>query len=282
MSKTVQQALQDATRQLQASSHLDSDTDFTLEVSVLLCHVLQKNRAWLYAWPEFELAPQQLQTYNQLVSQRRSGEPVSYLTGSREFWALEIKVTPATLIPRPETELLVEAALDYLGDKKALVLELGTGSGAIATALATERPRWQIIATDKQPDTLEIARQNFSRYAPQVESIVSNWFENVPDIQFDLIISNPPYLEANDPHLQQGDLRFEPQAALASGADGLDDIRTITHASPKYLQPDGYLMLEHGFNQAHAVQQLFLQAGLRNIHTLKDLAKQSRITLGQR
>jgi release factor glutamine methyltransferase len=176
----------------------------------------------------------------------------------------------------------VEAALDYLGDKKALVLELGTGSGAVAAALATERPQWQIIATDRQLDTLDIARKNFSRNALQVESIVSNWFENVPDMQFDLIISNPPYIAANDPHLQQGDLRFEPLAALASGTDGLNDIRTITRSSRKYLQPDGYLMLEHGFNQAPEVQQLFLQAGLRNIHTLKDLAEQSRITLGQR
>ncbi len=277
----MQQALQVAIQQLQASSELANDTDFNLEAAILLAHAVNKNRAWLYAWPEHLLEESRQQAFETLIEKRVNGEPVSYLTGTREFWGLPLKVTRDTLIPRPETELLVETALNYVRKKNARVLEMGTGTGAISAALANERPDWQILATDKTAETLKVAQLNLARFS-SVTTLTSNWYEQLENQKFDLLISNPPYIETDDPHLQQGDLRFEPRSALAAGKDGLNDIRIITDSCTDFLLTDGFLMLEHGFNQGEAVRQLFSQTGLRNVATLRDLHGHERITLGQR
>jgi len=257
------------------------DTDNALESAVLLAHAVQKDRSWLFAWPEKELSIQQQQHFEKFLQRRLRGEPVSYITGYREFWGMDFKVSPDTLIPRPETELLVETALSKLGTSSAKILELGTGTGAISVALLTERPAWKILATEVNAGTLAIARENFSKYNLEIDSVISNWFENIPHDKFDLIISNPPYIESDDLHLKQGDLRFEPKAALASGKDGLDAIREITQKAATYLTKKGWLMLEHGFNQGNAVFSLLQQCGFSNIETLNDLSGNNRITIGQ-
>jgi len=257
------------------------DTDNALESAVLLAHAVQKDRSWLFAWPEKELSIQQQQHFEKFLQRRLRGEPVSYITGYREFWGMDFKVSPDTLIPRPETELLVETALSKLGTSSAKILELGTGTGAISVALLTERPAWKILATEVNAGTLAIARENFSKYNLEIDSVISNWFENIPHDKFDLIISNPPYIESDDLHLKQGDLRFEPKAALASGKDGLDAIREITQKAATYLTKKGWLMLEHGFNQGNAVFSLLQQCGFSNIETLNDLSGNDRITIGQ-
>ena len=257
------------------------DTDNALESAVLLAHAVQKDRSWLFAWPEKELSIQQQQHFEKFLQRRLRGEPVSYITGYREFWGMDFKVSPDTLIPRPETELLVETALSKLGTSSAKILELGTGTGAISVALLTERPAWKILATEVNAGTLAIARENFSKYNLEIDSVISNWFENIPHDKFDLIISNPPYIESDDLHLKQGDLRFEPKAALASGKDGLDAIREITQKAATYLTNKGWLMLEHGFNQGNAVFSLLQQCGFSNIETLNDLSGNNRITIGQ-
>ena len=255
--------------------------DHVLEAAVLLAHAVQKDRSWLFAWPEKELSIQQQQHFENYLQRRLKGEPVSYIAGYREFWGLNLKVSPETLIPRPETELLVETALSKVNEAAANVLELGTGTGAIAVALSTERPAWKILATDTRTSTLTIARENFEKYNMKIDSVLSDWFENTPDEKFDLIISNPPYIESDDPHLKQGDLRYEPLAALASGKDGLDAIRKITQQAAAYLTEKGWLMLEHGYNQGEAVFSLFQKSGFSNIETLNDLSGNDRITIGQ-
>jgi release factor glutamine methyltransferase len=253
----------------------------SLESAILLAYTLQKDRAWLFAWPEKMLSEQQQQAFENHLNRRLSGEPVSYITGHREFWNLDLKVTTDTLIPRPETELLVETALEKINESNANIIELGTGTGAIAAALATEKPAWQITATDFNATTLQTARENFSRHELIINTVQSDWFKNIPDEKYHLVISNPPYIEANDPHLKQGDLRFEPISALASGKDGLDAIREITEKAHQHLITDGWLMLEHGYNQGQAVFNLFLLAGFTNIQTLTDLSGNDRITIGQ-
>lgn len=274
---TVRQAEQLGKQQLSAITGIDN----SLESAVLLAHVLEKDRSWLFAWPEKELTADQRLTYESYLQRRLDGEPVSHITSSREFWGLQLKVSPDTLIPRPETELLVETALNKVNQTAAKILELGTGTGAISAALATERPAWKIIATDINADTLTIARENFEKHNLKIQLVVSNWFDNIPNEKYDLIISNPPYIEANDPHLQQGDVRFEPITALTSGKDGLDAIRQITQQAAAYLANKGWLMLEHGYNQGEAVFSLFQKAGFSSIETLNDLSGNNRITIGQ-
>ncbi len=281
---TIQSELQAAI----ASIHSDSSR---LDAEVLLAHCLNKPRSHLLAWPDKVLQSAQRQQFKQLLQKRIDGQPVSYLTGMREFWSMDFTVTPDVLIPRPETELLVETALARLPCTSLHVADLGTGSGAIAIALAKERPNWQMIATDQSQAALQIAEANAARQnLCNIKFRHSDWFASLSDKSFDLIISNPPYIAVTDPHLEQGDVRFEPQQALASGVDGLDDIRKIIARSPTHLKPNAWLMLEHGYNQSSAVQKLLEgtpQQNMENcqqytrIESLADLSGQCRVTIAQ-
>lgn len=259
----------------------ESDTA-RLDAEVLLCHVLQKERSFLFTWPGHELNEQQLSDFRQLVAQRQQGNPVAYLTGERDFWTLRLAVSPATLIPRPDTELLVEKALDKELPQNAIVADLGTGTGAIALALASERPGWSVVAVDKFPDAVELAKKNARlNNIKNIEVLQGSWFEPLAGKQFQLVVSNPPYICADDEHLGQGDVRFEPSTALASGKDGLDDIRIIIDQARSHLLPAGWLMIEHGYHQANKIEHLLRAAGYKAIHTYKDWAGHDRVTQGQ-
>ena len=259
----------------------NSDTA-RLDVEVLLCHILQKDRSFLFTWPEHELNEQQLSDFRLLVAQRQKGTPVAYLTGERDFWTLKLAVSPATLIPRPDTELLVEQALAKELPENATVADLGTGTGAIALALASERRQWTVIGVDKFKDAVKLAEQNAQRNNITNASFYQgSWCEALPDNNYHMIVSNPPYICCDDEHLSQGDVRFEPETALASGVDGLDDIRTIIQQSITRVQNGGWLLLEHGYHQAEAIQQLMRQAGFWRISTLQDLSGHDRVTQGQ-
>ena len=252
-----------------------------VDCEMLLCHVLEVDRSWLRTWPDAVVDAAQVSQFQALLAARVEGVPIAYLIGCRGFWNLDLKLTADTLIPRPETELLVETALDLPLPACSQVLDLGTGSGAIALALASERPDWQLTAVDSQSDTLAVAKQNCYHHGLQnVQMIQSNWFAEIA-AQFNLIVSNPPYIEQDDPHLQRGDLRFEPIAALVSGADGLNDLKHIIKHSPRYLTDDGWLVVEHGFNQGSAVRNLFVSAGFAEVVTQRDYSQLERVTLGQ-
>lgn len=277
---TVRQALTAARQRL--ADLPDSDPE--LDAQVLLARLLDKDRSWLYAWPEASLNAGQLAAFERLVTRRAAGEPVAHLTGEREFWGLNLAVSADTLIPRPDTELLVECAL-ALGDAHAplRLLDLGTGSGAIALALAHERPHWQIVASDAAAAALSVARHNAARLGlTRVQFRQGDWLDVVAaDERFELILSNPPYIATVDPHLGRGDVRHEPASALISGSDGLDDIRALADRAPRHLEPGGWLALEHGFQQGAAVRELLRQAGLGAVETREDLAGRPRVTLGQ-
>ncbi|QLQ31652.1 MAG: peptide chain release factor N(5)-glutamine methyltransferase [Candidatus Thiothrix singaporensis] len=251
------------------------------DAEILLAHCLQKPRSYLFTWPEKEVGQTLSAEFTRLIDARERGVPVAYLTGFREFWTLNLKVTPDTLIPRPETELLVETALAKLAGKQT-VLDLGTGTGAIALALACEHPALHIIATDISPAALAVARENAQTHTiHNVQFILSDWFSALPAQHFDLIASNPPYIEVQDPHLAQGDVRFEPSGALVSGEDGLHDIRQIIQEAPQWLANGGWLLLEHGYNQRLAVTGLLRSAGFQEVRCLPDLAGNDRVSLGQ-
>ncbi len=275
----ISTALIDAARRLAATS--DSAR---LDAEVLLMHVLEVGRTHLYAWPEKTLSSGEAERFETLIDRRSAGEPVAYLTGEQEFWSLTLWVTPATLIPRPETELLVERALAAIpSDAAWQVADLGTGSGAVALALASERPACRIIATDRSETALETAAANGTRLGiGNVEFREGNWLEPLEGERFNVIVSNPPYVAEHDPHLNRGDLRFEPVTALASGADGLDAIRTIAAAAPACLAPGGRLLLEHGFDQGAAVRGLLTGAGFSAVQTWRDAAGLERVTGGVR
>ncbi len=254
------------------------------EAERLLLHVLQQPRSWLFAHATDALPAAQWRAFNALLERRAAGEPVAYITGRRGFWTLDLEVDKATLIPRPETELLVELALQRLPTDMPLQLaDLGTGSGAIALALASERPQAQVLATDFSADALALARRNaFHHTLRNVSFAHGRWYAPLAGRQFHLIASNPPYIAAGDPHLRQGDLRFEPATALASGADGLDDIRQIADGAAAHLLPGGWLLLEHGWDQGQAIGALLRQAGLHDVETVADLEQRDRVTLGRR
>ncbi|GAA4651856.1 peptide chain release factor N(5)-glutamine methyltransferase [Kistimonas scapharcae] len=254
-----------------------------LDVELLLCHVLNKPRSWLFTWPEYELTADQLATVNQLIDQRLTGHPVAYLIGTRDFWNLTLNVSPDTLIPRPDTELLVEQALARLDPSPHKVADLGTGTGAIALALAAERPNWQVIGTDRIEAAVQLARHNADMNGLRhVQFYTGTWCDALPDKDYDLIVSNPPYIRADDPHLHQGDARFEPSSALTSGIDGLDDIRIIAKQALQHLNPRGWLILEHGYDQGNDVRNILKQQHYTDIETLRDLAGHERITRGRR
>lgn len=255
-----------------------------VDADLLLAHALAKSRTWLFAHADDAVAPADADRFRALLARRIAGEPVAYLTGARGFWTLELAVSPATLVPRPETELLVELALARLPtDVPVRVADLGTGTGAIALALAKERPRAAVVATDASEAALDVARANALRNALRnVAFRAGSWLDPLGDEGFDLIASNPPYIAEGDPHLDQGDLRFEPPMALSSGADGLDAIRTLATGAPAHLQPGGWLLLEHGWDQGPAVRALLAAAGFEAVATHRDLEQRDRVTLGRR
>lgn len=258
-----------------------------IDARVLLQHTLQTNRAGLAAHPERVLNEVEQDRFSASVARRKSGEPVAYITGEREFFGLAFTLSPAVLIPRPETELLVEQALKRLPeDRSARVLDLGTGSGAIAIAIAKNRPLSCVVAIDANADALEIARHNARRLlgsrASRIEFRNSDWFSAAADGPFDIIVSNPPYVADDDPHLAQGDLRFEPRGALAGGAHGLSALVHIARNAVPHLAPSGWLLLEHGYDQREACCQLIHAAGFVSVETHRDLAGLDRVTVGQR
>lgn len=257
--------------------------DPATDAQLLLSHTLGRDRSWLFAWPEHAPESAQTRRFLTLVERRHAGEPVAYLTGRRAFWSLDLQVTPATLIPRPETEHLVETALELALAADARVLDLGTGSGAIALALGRERPDWTILATDVSAAALEIAHRNaVHNCVAQVTFRQGDWFDAVPDgMRFALILSNPPYIADRDPHLAQGDLRFEPRRALAAGKDGTDALRHLIATAPGFLAPGGWLWLEHGALQGATARRLLLQHGFERVETKPDLAGLERCSGGR-
>lgn len=268
---------------MQAARQLPGE-ESRAEAELLLVEASGKDRAWLYAHGEDPLPVPVLERFRALLERRRLGEPVAQILGRREFWSLDLSVTVDTLIPRPETELLVELALQRIPEAAVLdVLDLGTGTGAIALALARERPQARITAIERDARTLEVARRNAARLGlERVRMLRGDWFSPVADESFDLVLSNPPYIADEDPHLQQGDLRFEPRAALASGPDGLEAIRRIAASAPAHLRAGAWLLFEHGFEQGEACRQLLLDAGFEDVQTFKDLEARDRVTGGRR
>lgn len=254
-----------------------------LEAEVLLLHLLRRPRAWLFAHADDELDASLAERYEDLLQRRLAGEPVAYLTGEREFWSLPLQVSAATLIPRADTERLVELALERLPPERgADVADLGTGSGAVALAIAKERPRARVVATDRSVAALAVAGGNARKLSiGNVEFVESDWFAGLRGRVFDLIASNPPYIAARDPHLLQGDLRFEPVGALASGADGLDDLRRIVDGACVHLRSGGWLLLEHGYDQGEAVRERLTAAGFADVATWRDLGGQERVSGGR-
>ena len=262
----------------------DSDEAQT-DTQVLLCHVLEKDRAWLFAWSDREIATDSASRYRELIEQRANGMPVAYLTGRRGFWSLQLGVDQHTLIPRPETEHLVELALERIPAKANWrIADLGTGTGAIALAVAKERPGCHIIATDKSATALQVAEENarLNRIS-NVTFKQGDWLAAVTgEPPFEMILSNPPYIKEDDPHLQQGDVRFDPDSALHAGAEGLDDLQQIIEQALPHLKPGGWLLLEHGYDQEAAVQALLRQAGYEQVEDYRDLAGQPRVAVGSK
>ena len=275
---TLAQAIRDAAYRLPGD-------EARLEAEMLLAHALDRPRSWFYTHGGELLEPRDAEQYEALMRRRERGEPVAQIIGHRGFWSLDLSVTADTLIPRPETERLVELALERLppGETQR-VLDLGTGTGAIALAIASERPLAEVTAVDASAAALAVAQEN-ARDAElhlHLRLLAGDWFAPVAGERFHLVASNPPYIADDDPHLKQGDLRFEPRSALASGPDGLDDLRRITRDAPAHLLPGGWLLVEHGHDQGAAVRALFAEAGLESVATERDLEQRDRVTLGRR
>ncbi len=278
----IKAVLQQARQQL--AGNLPPE-EAAMEAQLLLRHALGNvTRAWLIAHDEQALTPTQAATFDKLIARRAQGEPVAYLLGQREFYGHALKVTPDVLIPRPDTETLVEAALEKIPAQRPYqILDLGTGSGAIAIAIALARPQAQVTAVDRSAAAIAIARENASLLgATNLAVLQSDWMAELGEARFDLIVSNPPYISEQDAHLSQGDLRFEPRSALASGQDGLNDIRAILTQAPAQLAAGGWLMFEHGYDQAAQVAALLQAAGFEEVNHRTDLAGIQRVTLGRK
>lgn len=264
------------------SAELPDSPTARLDAELLLAAALGKPRSFLHTWPERIVSTEAALAFAGYLKRRRTGEPVAYILGQQGFWKLDLEVAPHTLIPRPETEMLVEAALELVpAFAPTQVLDLGTGTGAIGLALANDRRQWKITAVDRVPEAVELAERNRQRLQlDNAEVLNSHWFSALEGRQFDLIISNPPYIAETDPHLSMGDVRFEPGSALTSGPDGLDDLRTIISEAPAHLTPGGWLLLEHGYDQGPAVRELLIRHGFERIQTRRDLGEHERITFG--
>lgn len=265
------------------SAELPDSPTARLDAELLLAAALGKPRSFLHTWPERIVTTEAALMFADYLQRRRAGEPVAYILGQQGFWKLDLEVAPHTLIPRPETEMLVEAALELVpGFAPADVLDLGTGTGAIALALANERRQWNVTAVDRVPQAVALAERN--RVRLQLNNAVvleSHWFSALQGRRFDLIISNPPYIAEADPHLSRGDVRFEPSSALTAGHDGLDDLRTIIAQAPTHLKEGGWLLLEHGYDQGAAVRDLLTGHGFERIQTRRDLGDHERISFGR-
>ena len=266
---------------LRAADLPDSPTA-RLDAELLLAAALGKSRSFLHTWPERIVPSDAALKFASYLQRRRGGEPVAYILGQQGFWKLDLEVAPHTLIPRPDTELLVETALDLLPETPANMLDLGTGSGAIALALASERPAWKVTAVDRVLEAVALAERNRVRlHLTNATVFSSHWFSALAGQRFNLIISNPPYIASSDPHLAEGDVRFEPESALVAGVDGLDDLRLIVAQAPQYLEAGGWLMLEHGYDQAEDVRALLLDQRFEEVHSRTDLGGHQRISLGR-
>jgi release factor glutamine methyltransferase len=254
----------------------------SLTAEILLAHVLGVQRSYLHAFPERELIPAEKKAWDQLMEKYLQGMPVAYLTGHAEFWSLDLEVTQDTLIPRHETELLVECILEKRNSSIHHVADLGTGSGAIALALAHENPPWVLHATDISPGALAVAKNNANRLKlNNIHFYQGDWYNALPKTLFDIIVSNPPYIAKDDPYLENTVLQYEPSKALIAEEEGLKDLEHIINAAPDYLSPDGWLFLEHGFQQAERVRRFFIKAGYNDVLTYQDLAGLERVTCGQ-
>lgn len=282
MQHSIQQLLTQDAAKLAAALLLDASSA-RIEVQTLLQRALKVSRVYLLAHPEYSLSDSERVLYAELLQRRLCGEPIAYILGEREFFGLMFKVTPATLIPRPETELLVELALQRVPSNGACrVLDLGTGSGAIALSIAHARPDIEVLAVDASAEALAVARENAQRRDTKNAAFLqSDWYAALGAQRFDLIVSNPPYVAADDPHLRQGDLRFEPASALASGGDGVKDIRHIVAHARTHLHPEGWLLLEHGYDQAASVRELLRQAGFGEVFSARDLSGIERASVAR-
>ncbi len=273
---------------LQRASELESVSDSArLDIELILCHILQKNRTWLFTWPDKTLTSDQQTMFDDFFQRRKNGEPIAHIIGQREFWSLPLSVNNSTLIPRPDTELLVETTLELFANdapaQQRRCLDLGTGTGAIVLALASEKPHWQLLGVDYSADAVALAEKN--RRALEfghVSILQSNWFSAVPAQLFDVIVSNPPYIDPQDCHLEQGDVRFEPRSALVAGNHGLADIELIIRDGWNYVAEGGWLLLEHGYDQGEAVRRLLHARGFIAVETRRDFGGNERVSLGKK
>ncbi|MEC4728529.1 peptide chain release factor N(5)-glutamine methyltransferase [Shewanella sp. D64] len=277
MYQTLSEALVWASPQL-----LDVSDTPKLDAEVMLLHIIHKQRGYLYTWPDERLTSDQIAEYTQMVARRVIGTPIAHIVGEREFWSLPFLVNPTTLIPRPDTEILVETALNLPLAETAKVLDLGTGTGVIALSLAYEKPQWQITAVDKIIEAVALAKANrVNLKLPQVEIVQSDWFDSICCYDFNLIVSNPPYIDEMDNHLEEGDVRFEPHSALTASEHGFGDLYHIAESARDYLAPGGYLLLEHGFEQAIQLRDKMIELGYENVATVRDFGSNDRCTLGR-